>query len=475
MYQREIQLEAEAEDSLTKLVQKVSAGAEVLDVGTGSGALGQHLSKALNCTVDGLTYNEDEQRTAGPYYRSILLVDLEQEPLPETIRQRRYDFVVCADVLEHLRNAPAVLSELRSLLKPGGIILLSIPNVTHIGVLLGLLAGRFGRTHEGLLDETHVHFYDRESLRQLCVTSGLTIVQTDAVRRNLIDTEFARLDYQSVPVGVRQYLLGLPDAEVYQFVWSLRPSSPDESSAAVAAPAPSLSPAKIEPQFSIQLYLDEGDGFKEKESLFAFGFQRPELQDIRLKLQSKANVQRIRLDFGDRPGSFEFAGVQAFDARGQEIWGWQGDWFPGLSLNDCFLTGQEGRHGGRIVRCTGNDPWVCFQVDPQVWAQAEDIVVRLSSPTAMADALFMRVDSMLAQLEQSHNDLSSRLDARMEVLNGHVDSLQQQLRDATESNRRLQGELTLVRAQFSEVMNSSSWRWTAGLRAMARWLGKLRA
>lgn len=121
-----------------EFVARIRPGSSVLDIGTGSGALGRHLQGVEGCVVDGVTYNEEEADLARPHYRSVVVMDLEHAQLGSRFQDARYDVVVCADVLEHLRNAEAVLKSLAGLLKPAGVVIVSVPNVTHLGVVLQL-------------------------------------------------------------------------------------------------------------------------------------------------------------------------------------------------------------------------------------------------------------------------------------------------------------------------------------------------
>lgn len=472
-YLREILENDRVEDSLRLLVNSIEPGLTVLDVGTGSGSLGRFLTTQLHCTVDGITYNAEEAAAAQPHYRDILLVDLEQQPIPALISKRRYDVIVCADVLEHLRNAESVLAGLGEMLAPDGKILLSVPNVTHMGVLLGLLAGRFGRTHEGLLDATHVHFFDRKELADLCVAAGYSIDHEDAVRRNLLDTEFARLDFQSFPRSVRQFVQSLPDAEVYQFIWRLRPRNLSAEGVAVHGkpPTPQLSPVVVVPKFGIQLYVDHGKGYLEEESIHAYGVQELGLQSLKFEIPRSEQIRAIRIDFGDRIGAFEFAGLRAFDPSGREVWSWAGDWCSRMQLNDCMLTAVQGRHGGHIVRSTGHDPWVSLPIDPREWAQVSSLQVLMSCPAAYADALFLTSDRMAADFLHS----LEKSDARVEILSAQINGLAKSIQQTTQLNERLTHELLLARSQLAEIRSSTSWRVTAGLRAVSRWINKLRS
>jgi SAM-dependent methyltransferase len=84
-----------------------------------------------------------------------------------------FDAIICADVLEHLRNPRPLLNQLHSFLKPGGSILMSLPNASHLTVVASLLGGRFPYQKNGLLDHTHLKFYGREDLEALLRECGL--------------------------------------------------------------------------------------------------------------------------------------------------------------------------------------------------------------------------------------------------------------------------------------------------------------
>ena len=409
VYQRDVQ--TRANDSLSRILALIPSASVVLDVGTGSGALGRHLTRQGGFVVDGITYNTDEAALAQGHYRKLVVMDLEHEQVRQHFADVQYDVVVCADVLEHLRNAEQVLRELGTLLKPGGVLIVSLPNVTHLGVILGLLAGRFVRTREGLLDATHVHFMDRTALRSLAQASGFAVTNEDAVRRNLIDTEFARLDFQALPSAVRSYVLSLPDAEVYQFVWTLVPSTPDLADAAgrhaALAQPPAVPVIDQVPWFQAQLFLDRGNGFTEEDGAEAFGMQSEGLQTLNFPISDGAAVQALRLDFADRPGQLEFVRLVALNANGETVWTWNGDWAANQTYHQCDWTGVRGWLGGRIVRTVGDDPWVCLPLQPAQWTGVRRVELCLSSPQPMGSTDWPGLD--VRRLQDGINGMSANL------------------------------------------------------------------
>ena len=87
--------------------------------------------------------------------------------------------MVYADVLEHVLDARALLSAARPLLRPGGEVVVSLPNVATWTMRLRLLSGDFTYGDSGILDRTHLRFFTRRSARALLRASGLEIVAED--------------------------------------------------------------------------------------------------------------------------------------------------------------------------------------------------------------------------------------------------------------------------------------------------------
>ena len=101
--------------------------------------------------------------------------DLE-EPL-ELPTGRVFDYVVCSDVIEHLRNRTELLRGARRYLREGGRLIISTPNVALWFYRLSLLIGRFEYGARGVLDETHVHLFTRASFRRQVERAGFHVLE----------------------------------------------------------------------------------------------------------------------------------------------------------------------------------------------------------------------------------------------------------------------------------------------------------
>ena len=107
------------------------------------------------------------------------VLDLDAGPLP--YGDETFDCVVCADVLEHIKEPWGVLSQLFGLLRPGGCIVVSIPNIRNLGILAELAAGDWVYQDAGILDRTHLRFFTRRSFQRALLGAGFTIRSTNCV------------------------------------------------------------------------------------------------------------------------------------------------------------------------------------------------------------------------------------------------------------------------------------------------------
>jgi ubiquinone/menaquinone biosynthesis C-methylase UbiE len=147
-----------------------SAG-RVLDVGCAEGRLGLELKRQIaDRYVAGVEIDADAAAVASTRLDAVYLVDIE-ESTPD-VAAGSFDCIVFGDVLEHLQNPEAALRRFRSLLAPGGSVVVSVPNLQHASVMKSLVRGDFMYQPEGLLDSTHVRFFTHMSFTKLMLDAG---------------------------------------------------------------------------------------------------------------------------------------------------------------------------------------------------------------------------------------------------------------------------------------------------------------
>jgi SAM-dependent methyltransferase len=87
----------------------------------------------------------------------------------------RPDCVIFADVLEHVVDPWGALRLWQQALKPGGTVVISLPNASHREVMSELVQGRLRYKDAGVLDRTHLRFFTRETAIELVEQAGLRI------------------------------------------------------------------------------------------------------------------------------------------------------------------------------------------------------------------------------------------------------------------------------------------------------------
>lgn len=162
-------------DRLRSRIRALPAGLRLLDLG----AAGGHLGRAVRdrCAfLAGVEPDASLPRGARGGYDDWRATDA----LSAGEWSEPFDVVVCADVLEHLPRPEELLARIRRWLRPGGTLLVSLPNVANLTVRAAVLAGRFPYADRGILDRTHLRFYTRRSARALLADAGFRVRDDEA-------------------------------------------------------------------------------------------------------------------------------------------------------------------------------------------------------------------------------------------------------------------------------------------------------
>jgi len=151
---------------------------KVLEIGCGAGNTLVWLKNLKHCTwIAGVEISPEAVEVARERLDAVYPVNIEQNSIP--IQESTLDLILCLDVLEHMIDPWEVVRRLHKLLKPGGALIVSIPNVRNKEVLFPLLfKGTWEYTDAGFLDKTHLRFFVRDTAIQLVESSGLKVDRT---------------------------------------------------------------------------------------------------------------------------------------------------------------------------------------------------------------------------------------------------------------------------------------------------------
>jgi glycosyltransferase involved in cell wall biosynthesis len=174
--------------------------------------------RELGCEVTGVEIDAKAGEIAAAYCKRMVIGDLDHLGLD--FGGERFDVVVAADVLEHLKDPLRILQRVRQLLEPDGHLVVSIPNIAHLSVRLALMAGTFPYADTGLLDSTHLRFFTRRSLEVLIEEAGFAIGLLHRITSIPPDPANFEVPYDpaSVPATLLESLSRDPEASTYQFV-----------------------------------------------------------------------------------------------------------------------------------------------------------------------------------------------------------------------------------------------------------------
>jgi SAM-dependent methyltransferase len=182
---------------------------------------------AIDCKVVGVEVDPVAAEHARKFADHVLVGDLATLDLAAELGEGRFDVLVFGDVLEHLADPLDALRRTRPLLRPGGHVVVSVPNIAHGDVRLALLSGRFEYRPLGLLDSTHIRFFTWDSLRELLRDAGLVAVEVRRAKLPLFGTEI-ELDPAAYDPAVVERVRSDDEATTYQFVVRAVPADEHE-------------------------------------------------------------------------------------------------------------------------------------------------------------------------------------------------------------------------------------------------------
>ena len=206
------------------LARMVEPGQRVLELGTGPGTVTRILHDK-GCKVTGVEMDPDTLATCAPFCVRTLQANLEDPLWWQPLEGEKFEVIICADVLEHLRDPRPLLEKLPVFLREGGCVLMTLPNASHLTIVASLLGGRFPYQKNGLLDNTHLKFYGREDFDALLRECGFLWQHWHTVQVDPSQAELKQY-WNDLEASDQEFLKArCADGMVYQHVVRAFPTS----------------------------------------------------------------------------------------------------------------------------------------------------------------------------------------------------------------------------------------------------------
>lgn len=206
--------------SIGKILNQIEDNSKVLEFGPGNGRMTKYLIDEKHCDVSIVEFDEELYNFVMQFAQDGFLGNIEEYNWTKYFKQNEFDYVVFADVLEHLSDPEKTLEQVIPFLAKNGKILISFPNIAHNSVLIDLFNNKLNWNKYGLLDATHNTFYTQAGFESLFKKLGLNIAVEDYTYSQVGQNEIES-SYEDLPVTTIYDFKNRLFGEVYQYFYSL--------------------------------------------------------------------------------------------------------------------------------------------------------------------------------------------------------------------------------------------------------------
>jgi 2-polyprenyl-3-methyl-5-hydroxy-6-metoxy-1,4-benzoquinol methylase len=150
----------------------------VLEVGCAAGGFSRHLPKAKQ--IWGIEPNLNAASEAK--LRLMRVLEGTYGEVENELPDNYFDLLICNDVIEHMSDHDAFFTQVRKKMKPGAILVGSLPNIRHVTALVKLIFLKDWRySSSGILDRTHLRFFTEKSIQRMFVEHSLQVEKMSGV------------------------------------------------------------------------------------------------------------------------------------------------------------------------------------------------------------------------------------------------------------------------------------------------------
>lgn len=278
------ELRLDFNNTMSIMIGEIESNSTVLEFGPASGRLTKYLKNEKECDVYIVELDEEAGKIASEFARDTVIGDIEKYEWLDKFKGITFDYILFADVLEHLRNPEQVLLECKEILSEDGFILISLPNIAHNSVIIDLIKGKFEYQSTGLLDNTHIRFWTYETIEQVMKKLGLYVDSKFATYTQVGKNEFNNT-YEDIKFLNPLVLKSRDMGEVYQYVYKVTKKQVQNQRNEIR---------RNNEYYYIQWYFDYGNGLDDSQGVRKYiDFN---LNNQQIIIDTPHNLNKIRID-----------------------------------------------------------------------------------------------------------------------------------------------------------------------------------
>jgi len=154
-------------NEIKKTTKRFNREATLLDIGCGDGIYEKLLPKEVSDSYYkiGLDFSNKQLIKAKKNFNETHLVDLDSGKLP--IKAKTVDLTICSEVLEHLFFPEKVIDEIHRVLKPKGIVLITVPNFPSLQTRLSVFIKGYAPMINYTSNKEHIRFYSLKDIQEI--------------------------------------------------------------------------------------------------------------------------------------------------------------------------------------------------------------------------------------------------------------------------------------------------------------------
>lgn len=407
------------------LTHRINKGEKILEFGCARGDFSAYVKENLGCSVVGVEISKEALDVARGHLDKAILADIEKYEWENELCGEKFDVVMFADVLEHLKDPVRVLKVASGYLKHGGRILFSLPNIAHTDIIAKLLNNRFDYTRVGLLDSTHIRFWAKENIKELCENAGLFLHEMAATYAIPGSTEQSGYTDDSIQKFISNY----NRHDIYQFVCVAYLADYAEQNSLCFIDNVLPSPKK-----STRVYYDRGEGFTDGDMTVIYesipGIVSFSVNDIK-------DAIRIRIDFRESKGFI----VKNF------FFGFDGKEASPISV----VGAMRSDNSYAIVE---DDSQFVFDVPSgtENFNVSAEIIMLFNSEflSSYIGRLISREQNFLDDLSNAEKEINEK-NLKLKKTNDILDDTRKKLEDTTTTMENMQSELKQVESELQQA------------------------